>query len=100
METYIDMLTAHEIQLSMTTFGKAEENGCAERLMRTIKEDEVDLSDYGNFADAHFQNGNFIEDVYNHKRIHSSLGYLTPIEFELAYRFALTQSVVVPLENP
>jgi len=93
VEAYIDMLTAHEIQISMATVGKAEENGYAERLMRTIKEEEVDLSDYRDFADAHAQIGNFIEDVYNHKRIHSSLGYLTPVEFELAYRFALTQSV-------
>jgi len=93
VEAYIDMLTAHEIQISMATVGKAEENGYAERLMRTIKEEEVDLSDYRDFADAHAQIGNFIEDVYNHKRIHSSLGYLTPVEFELAYRLALTQSV-------
>jgi transposase InsO family protein len=93
VEAYIDMLTAHEIQICMATVGKAEENGYAERLMRTIKEEEVDLSDYRDFADAHTQIGNFIEDVYNHKRIHSSLGYLTPAEFELAYRLALTQSV-------
>jgi transposase InsO family protein len=87
------MLIEHDIQISMATVGKAEENGYAERLMRTIKEEEVDLSDYRDFADAHEQIGNFIEDVYNHKRIHSSLGYLTPIEFELAYRLALTQPV-------
>jgi putative transposase len=86
VEAYIDMLTAHEIQISMATVGKAEENGYAERLMRTIKEEEVDLSDYRDFADAHAQIGNFIEDVYNHKRIHSSLGYLTPVEFEAAWR--------------
>jgi putative transposase len=88
---YIDMLTEHDIQISMATVGKAEENGYAERLMRTIKEEEVDLSDYRDFADAHEQIRNFIEDVYNHKRIHSSLGYLTPVEFELVYRLALTQ---------
>ena len=50
-----------------------------------IKEEEVDLSDYRNFADAHNQIGLFIEDVYNHKRIHSSLGYLTPAEFVVAW---------------
>jgi transposase InsO family protein len=75
----------------MAAVGKAEENGYAERFMRTIKEEEVDLSDYRDFVDARDQTGRFIEDVYNHKRIHSSLGYLTPIEFELAYRLALTQ---------
>ena len=66
----------------MAAVGKAEENGYAERVMRTIKEEEVDLSDYADFADALCQIGRFIEDVYNHKRIHSSLGYLTPAEFE------------------
>jgi putative transposase len=54
----------------------------------------VDLSDYRNFADVQSQISRFLEDVYNHKRIHSSLGYLTPVEFELAYRLAFTQ----PLE--
>ena len=70
----------------MAAVGKAEENGYAERLMRTIKEEEVDLSEYQNFADARNQIGRFIEDVYNHKRIHSSLGYLTPAEFEVAWQ--------------
>ena len=91
VEAYIGLLIEHDIQISMAAVGKAEENGYAERLMRTIKEEEVDLSDYRDFFDAHEQIGNFIEDVYNHKRIHSSLGYLTPVEFELAYRLALTQ---------
>jgi putative transposase len=54
--------------------------------MRTVKEEEVDLSDYRDFTDAKNQIGRFIEDVYNHKRIHSSLGYLTPAEFEAAWQ--------------
>jgi transposase InsO family protein len=83
---YIDLLKDHQIQISMAAVGKAEENGYAERLMRTIKEEEVDLSDYRDFADAKNQIGRFIEDVYNHKRIHSSLGYLTPAEFEAAWQ--------------
>jgi len=82
---YIDLLKAHQIQISMAAVGKAEENGYAERFMRTIKEEEVDLSDYCDFADALCQIGRFIEDVYNQKRIHSSLGYLTPAEFETAW---------------
>jgi transposase InsO family protein len=72
----------------MAAQGKPEENGYAERLMRTIKEEEVDLSEYNDFADARSQIGRFLEDVYMTKRIHSSLGYLTPIEFETAWRLA------------
>jgi putative transposase len=69
----------------MAAVGKAEENGYAERFIRTIKEEEVDLSDYQGFADAVSQIGQFIEDVYNKKHIHTSLGYLTPIEFEAVW---------------
>jgi transposase InsO family protein len=70
----------------MAAPGRPEENGYAERLMRTIKEEEVDLSDYHGFAEARRQIGHFIEDVYMNKRIHSALGYLTPSEFEAAWR--------------
>ena len=82
---YTDLLKIHSIQISMAAVGKAEENGYAERFMRTIKEEEVDLSEYLDFGDAHQQIGYFIEDVYNTKRIHSSLGYLTPVEYEYAW---------------
>ncbi len=90
-QAYIDLLNGHSIQVSMAAVGKAEENGYAERFMRTIKEEEVDLSEYRDFLDARAQIGHFIEDVYNHKRIHSALGYLTPVEFELAWGLARTQ---------
>ena len=66
----------------MANVGEPEENGYAERLMRTIKEEEVDLTEYQDLADARRQLGRFLDDVYNTKRIHSSLGYLTPSEFE------------------
>lgn len=71
-----------DIQVSMSEVGQAWQNGYAERVIRTIKEDEVDLSEYANFEDALAQIGNFIDTVYAHKRIHSALGYLTPAEFE------------------
>ncbi len=79
---YVESLTAASAQISMASVGEPEENGYAERLMRTIKEEEVALTEYEDFADARSQLGMFIDDVYNTKRIHSSLGYLTPGEFE------------------
>ena len=82
---YVNLLKDHGSQISMAAVGKAEENGYAERFMRTIKEEEVDLSDYQDFRDASSQIGRFIEDVYMTKRIHSALGYLTPAEFECAW---------------
>jgi putative transposase len=83
---YVDRLRAAGAQLSMAAVGKPEENGYAERLMRTIKEEEVDLSEYRDYADARRQLGRFLDAVYNKKRIHSALGYLTPAEFEQQWR--------------
>ncbi len=67
---------------------KRHANPLAFRIYTTDKggtEEEVDLSAYRNFADVLHQNRIFIEDVYMTKRIHSSLGYLTPAEFEAAF---------------
>jgi putative transposase len=83
---YVELLTGGEVKVSMASVGVREENGYAERLMRTIKEEEVALSEYEDFADARRQLGRFLDDVYNTKRIHSSLGYLTPEEFASEYR--------------
>jgi putative transposase len=83
---YVERLKKLNIQPSMAAIGEPRENGYAERLMRTIKEEEVDLSEYHDFADAHRQIRRFLDDVYNVKRIHSALGYLTPLEFEQQWR--------------
>jgi len=83
---YIQMLQAVNAEISMAESGEAWQNGYAERLIRTIKEEEVDLSDYDDYNDAVSQLGRFLNDVYIHKRIHSSLGYLTPAEFEERWR--------------
>lgn len=83
---YTARLQAAGVQLSMAEVGVAWQNGYAERLMRTIKEEEVDVSDYVNYADATRQIRRFLNEVYMHKRIHSSLGYLTPAEFESQWR--------------
>lgn len=83
---YVEQLDQYRVRISMTRPGRPEENGYAERLMRTIKEEEVNLSEYQGFADARGQIGRFIEDVYMTKRIHSALGYLTPCEFEAVWR--------------
>jgi putative transposase len=83
---YVQRLQVLGSTLSMATIGEPRENGYAERLMRTIKEEEVYLSEYQDFADAQRQITRFLDDVYNVKRIHSALGYLTPKEFEDQWR--------------
>jgi putative transposase len=79
---YVERLTAVGAAISMAAIGEPEENGYAERLMRTIKEGEVALTAYRDFADARRQLGRFLDAVYDRQRIHSALGYLTPAEFE------------------
>jgi len=91
---YTEMLQRQGVQISMAEVGEPTQNGFAERLMRTIKEEQVDLSEYQDYADACHQLGRFLDDVYMHKRVHSSLGYLTPAEFEAAW--ARTRGCVEP----
>jgi transposase InsO family protein len=79
---YVKLLQMNDIKISMSEVGQAWQNGYAERLMRTIKEEEIDLSEYRDFTEAYEQIEKFLEEVYMRKRIHSSLGYLTPSEYE------------------
>jgi hypothetical protein len=85
----------------MADVGEAWQNGYTERLIRTIKEEEVDLSEYMDYTDTLRQLGRFLDDVYLHKRIHSALGYLTPAEFEDQWRKvqALTLDVLMALDT-
>jgi len=69
----------------MATVGQATEHGDAERLMRTIQEAEVTLHDYADLHEASQSLGRFLDDVYQHKRIHSAFGSLTPVEFETCW---------------
>lgn len=85
-EEYVNLLQQHGAEISMAEVGQAWQNGYAERVMRTIKEEEVDLSEYRNFTEAYRQIEQFLEDVYMKKRIHSSLGYLTPDEYERKWK--------------
>lgn len=94
---YTNLLQQHNIKISMAEVGEPTQNGYAERLMRTIKEEEVDLSDYQDYHDAYRQIGQFLEDVYMRKRVHSSLNYLTPAEFESHWFSMLNVDSRVPL---
>jgi len=79
---YVECLEEAGTRISMADLGVPEQNGYAERLIRTIKEEEVDLAEYEDYEDAKEQIGQFIEEVYMKKRIHSALGYLPPAEYE------------------
>jgi len=96
---YTQVLQDAQVQISMADQGEAWQNGYAERLIRTIKEEEVDLSEYLDYHDAYHQIGRFLDDVYMRKRIHSSLGYLTPAEFEAQWRQEHTLVLEVELKT-
>ena len=79
---YVSLLEGAGARISMASVGNPYENAKAESFFRTLKMEEVYLKDYGSFGEAYENIGTFIEEVYNNKRLHSSLGYLTPVEFE------------------
>ena len=68
--------------ISMAAVGNPYENAKAESFFRTLKMEEIYLKDYRDFEEAEGNIGQFIEELYNQKRLHSSLGYLPPVEFE------------------
>ena len=69
-------------ELSLSTPGRPTDNALIERFFRTLKQEEVRLSDYRDLAEAERQIGYFIEQLYNQERLHSRLGYVPPAEFE------------------
>ena len=79
---YVLRLEQAGAQISMAAVANPYENAKVESFFRTLKLEEVYLKDYRDFEEARENIGGFIEEVYNEKRLHSSLGYLPPVEFE------------------
>jgi putative transposase len=80
--TYTDLLQQYQAVISMSRRGNPYDNALAEAFMKTLKYEEVYRSEYRDLCDAHASIGEFIESVYNRKRLHSALGYRPPAEFE------------------
>lgn len=86
---YIDLLTKNHIAISMSRKGNPYDNAKAESFMKTLKHEEVLLNEYETLDDANANIGRFIDKVYNTKRLHSSLGYRPPVEFEADFLHSL-----------
>lgn len=93
---YVGRLEELGVRVSMSATGNPYDNAKAESFFKTLKREEVYLKDYQTFAEAEANLGQFIEAVYNTKRLHSSLGYRPPTEFEADYAQSMAE-VTLPL---
>jgi putative transposase len=86
---YTEALAAYKITASMSRVGNPYDNAKAERFMRTLKTEQIDGTLYRDLRHARADIGPFIEQVYNSQRLHTALGYRSPIQFEGLHRAEL-----------
>jgi transposase InsO family protein len=79
---YVEALEKHGIQISMSRVGNPYDNAKAESFMKTLKQEEVNGCEYRDANHLRRSITEFVENVYNQKRLHSALGYQSPNEFE------------------
>ncbi|HLN98192.1 MAG TPA: IS3 family transposase [Pyrinomonadaceae bacterium] len=87
---YIDLLEQANMQISMSRTANPYDNAHMESFFKTLKYEEVHLANYETYDDVIRRIPHFIEEVYNSKRLHSALGYLPPIEYEMAIQLTKT----------
>lgn len=81
-DDYLTILRGRGILISMSRAGTPSDNAICERFMRTFKDEEIRIRDYLDHADARRSIARYLDHTYNHRRLHSSLGYRPPAEFE------------------
>ena len=81
-DDYVELLEKNGIKISMSASGNPYDNAFAESFNKTLKVEEVYINEYETFEDALKNIKHFIDIVYNKKRLHSSIGYVPPEEFE------------------
>ena len=81
-QEYTGLLKEHGIVISMSRKGNPWDNAACESFIKTLKYEEVYRNEYRDLADARASMQQFLERIYNRKRLHSALGYVPPAEFE------------------
>jgi len=79
---YTDLLKAYGIEISMSRKANPWDNAACESFMKTLKYEEVLRNEYRDLNDALISIPDFLEKVYNERRLHSAIGYVPPAEFE------------------
>ena len=90
---YTDLLKANGIDISMSRKGNPWDNAACESFMKTLKYEEVLRNEYRDLAEARASIREFLEKVYNQKRLYSALGYLPPAEFERNHKEAAARQL-------
>ena len=92
---YVAELLKNGFKISMSRKGNTYDDAFAESFWKTIKYEEVHLFNYGTYEEILDRVPFFIEEVYNRKRLHSSLGYIPPVEFEerLMLRYVVCRGI-------
>jgi transposase InsO family protein len=90
---YTDLLKTHGIDSSMSRKGNPWDNAACESFMKTLKYEEVLRNEYRDLAEARASIREFLEKIYNEKRLHSALGYLPPAEFEQNHKEAASRQL-------
>lgn len=96
-DEYVSVLTTNGITISMSRKGIPYDpaNGGTESFIKTLKYEEVLINEYADLIEANQNIGRFLELVYNQKRLHSSLGYVSPMEFEADFNAIQQQNSTI-----